>query len=98
MDILRQSLGIALVFALLWAGLWLVKRKGALRTAGGKSSAGPRPIESRGKLVLSAQHSVHLIRVADREVLVGVHPSGCSVICDLGAAAALPLNRTAPLL
>jgi len=95
MDIVRQSLAIALVFALLWAALWLVKRKGALRTALGKGSSGPRLIESRGKLVLSAQHSLHLIRVADREVLVGVHPSGFSVICDLDTVRA-PSNR-APL-
>jgi flagellar biogenesis protein FliO len=96
MDILRQSLAIALVFALLWAALWLLKRKGGLRTALGKSSTTSRLVESRGKLVLSAQHSLHLIRVAEREVLVGVHPSGFSVICDLDGLR-LPSNRSASL-
>jgi flagellar biogenesis protein FliO len=96
MDIVRQSLAIALVLGLLWAALWLVKRKGALRTTLGKGATGPRLIESRGKLVLSAQHSLHLIRVADREVLVGVHTSGFSLICDLDTVR-LPSNGAAPL-
>jgi flagellar biogenesis protein FliO len=83
MDIVRQSLAIAFVFGLLWTALWLLKRRGSLGAAWGKSAAGPRRIEPRGKLALSPQHSLHLIRVADREVLVGVHPSGFSVIFEI---------------
>ena len=86
MDIVRQSLAIATVFALLWLALWLLKRKGAL--AAGRSQSGPRRIEVRGKLVLSAQHSLQLVGVDGRELLVGVHPAGLTVICDLNASVA----------
>lgn len=85
-DIVRQSLAIATVFALLWLALWLLKRKGAL--AATRPKGGPRRMELRGKLVLSAQHSLQLVGVDGRELLVGVHPSGLTVICDLNASAA----------
>jgi len=81
MDIVRQSLAITIVFALLWAALWLLKRKGSLSP--GRTKGGGQPIELRGKLGLSAQHSLHLVRVGGRELLLGVHPSGFTVICDL---------------
>lgn len=82
-DIVRQSLAIAIVFALFWLALWLLKRKGAL--AAGRSKGGTRRIELRGKLALSAQHSLQLVGVDGRELLVGVHPSGLTVMCDLSA-------------
>lgn len=85
MDIVRQSLAITIVFALLWAALWLLKRKGALSS--GRTQGGPHSIELRAKLGLSAQHSLHLVRVAGRELLLGVHPSGFTVICDLAPGA-----------
>jgi len=86
MDIVRQSLAITVVFGLLWFALWLLKRKGAL--SAGYCKGGPHPIESRGKLALSAQHSLHLVGVGGRELLLGVHPSGFTVVCDLSTRAA----------
>ncbi len=83
MDLIRQSLAIAIVFASLWAALWLLKRKGTLSTPLAKS--GPRPIELLGKVGLSAQHSLHLVRVDGRELLLGVHPSGFTVVCEVVA-------------
>ena len=85
MDIVRQILAVVFVFALLWVALWLLRRKGTVRI--GTRKGEPPRIESRGKLALSAQHSLHLIRVADREVLVGLHPSGFTVICEATAGA-----------
>ena len=84
MDIVRQSLAITIVFALLWFALWLLKRKGTI-SAGQSKGGGPHPIESRGKLALSAQHSLHLVRVGGRELLLGVHPSGFTVVCDFSS-------------
>ena len=86
MDLLRQFAAIAVVFAMLWAALWFLKRRGALRPMLGKSAAGPRLIESRGRLALTAQHSVHWVRAGNREVLIGVHPSGLTLIGEISAA------------
>ena len=85
MEIVRQSLAIAIVFALLWVALRLLRKKGALSIRPAKGDS--RLIESRGRLALSAQHSLHLVRVSGRDVLVGVHPSGLTVILDLAARA-----------
>ncbi|MBZ5611674.1 MAG: flagellar biosynthetic protein FliO [Acidobacteriia bacterium] len=93
MDIVRQSLAITLVFALLWAALWLLRRKGAIRPRLGKDRHEPQRLESRGRLALGAQHSLHLIRAGDREVVLAVHPAGVTVVCDLSAAAASQLSK-----
>ncbi len=84
MDIVRQSLAITIVFALLWFALWLLKRKGTI-SAGQSKGGGTHPIELRGKLALSAQHSLQLVRVGGRELLLGVHPSGFTVVCDFSS-------------
>ena len=40
-------------------------------------------MESRGKLTLSAQHVVHLVRIGDRDLVLAVHPSGITLLFDL---------------
>lgn len=80
MDIVRESLAVTFVFVLLWVALRLLKTRGVIRSRAGNSE--PGLIESRGRLVLSPQHSLHWIRAGERQVLVGVHSSGFSVICE----------------
>lgn len=88
MDVIRELTAIAFVFALLWAALRLLKKRNSFGTRLGtfkSGSRGPQLIESRGKLTLSTQHSLHLIRAGDRQVLIGINPAGFTVIGDLGA-------------
>jgi flagellar biogenesis protein FliO len=87
MDIVRQSLAITFVFALLWLALWFLKKRGRIRTGLGSGRGESGLLESRGKLTLSAQHSLHIIRVREREVVLAVHPTGITFICDLGPPA-----------
>ena len=49
-----------------------------------------RRMESIERLALSAQHSLHLVRVGERALLVAVSPGGCSLLetGDLGVAQA----------
>jgi flagellar biosynthetic protein FliO len=82
MDIVRQSLAIALVFALLGAALWLLRRRGAPAFPH-RRTAHPGVLESRGRLMLSAQHSVHWVQIADRNLVLGVHPTGVTLLCEL---------------
>jgi len=90
MDVLREILAIAFVFALLWTALWLLRKRGgpSIRLGSGRLRGVSQLIESQGKLALSAQHSLHLIRAGERQVLIGIHPAGFTVIGELGAAAA----------
>jgi flagellar biogenesis protein FliO len=78
LDPVRQLLAIVSVFALLAAGLWLLRKKT------GRTKQTPGLLESQGKLVLTARHSIHLIRIGDRQLIVALHPEG---ICFLGDAA-----------
>ena len=82
MDLARQSLAITLVFALLGAALWLLKRKGILAARRNPLHRGS--IEACGRLSLTAQHSIHLVRVGDRSLVVAVHPGGLTLLCDAG--------------
>ena len=80
MDIARQSLAIFIVFALLWTALWFVRKKGwsAMR----RSKTVPSLIESRGKLALTPRHSVHLVRIGDRNLVLALHPDGLTFLGD----------------
>ena len=80
MDIVRQSLAIVFVFALFWTALWLCGRKDGLGC--GEPIFCPNRLESRGKLVLSARHSIHLIRIGDRNLILALHPEGVTFLGD----------------
>ncbi|HUA20738.1 MAG TPA: flagellar biosynthetic protein FliO [Bryobacteraceae bacterium] len=85
MDIARQALAIAFVFALLGAALWVLRRKGTtgwLRSRPVLCS----PLTPRGKLTLAPQHSVHLVRIGEHDLVLGVHPAGITLLCDLAGA------------
>ncbi len=92
MDIARQALAIAFVFALLGAALWLLRRKGLA------GIARPRPaglLTPCGRLTLGPQHSVHLVRIADRNLVLGVYPNGITLLCDLdGPVTAASSSKT----
>ncbi len=81
MDVIRQSLAITFVFLLLWAALWFLKKRRGVSSSRGRANKGL--MESRAQLALSAQHSVHLVRVGDRDLVLAMHPSGITLLCDL---------------
>jgi flagellar biogenesis protein FliO len=89
MDLLRQLAAVGLVFGLLAAALWMLRRRGI-------TSRGwlPRPrratarLESLERLALSPQHTLHLVRVADRALLIGAHSGGCTLLESLPLAGA----------
>jgi flagellar biosynthetic protein FliO len=86
MDVIRQSLAITFVFLLLWAALWFLRKKRGSLFTPGRTNKGF--LETRGKLALSAQHSVHVVRIGDRDLVLAVHPSGITMLCDLPGSSA----------
>jgi flagellar biogenesis protein FliO len=84
MDIARQSLAIVFVFTLLWTALWLLRKRGW--TGVRRSNLLSSRLESRGKLVLSARHSIHLVRVGDRNLILALHPEGVTFLGDAAPA------------
>jgi flagellar biogenesis protein FliO len=84
MELVRQSLSVVLVLGLLFAVLWALRRKGAIRFApGARRGTKQRSIVLMERLPLTAQHAVHLVRVADRALLISTGPSSCQLIESL---------------
>jgi flagellar biogenesis protein FliO len=87
-DLFPQSIGILAVFALLGFTLWWLKKKGAIQMAAFLPSrwSGRRPRESQrllervDGLQLSPTHSLSLIRMADRAILIGISPGGFCLV------------------
>lgn len=81
MEILSQAVGVLAVLALLAATLWWLRRKGmaevAMPSLRGRKRGRMERIERLG---LTPQHALYLVRVADREMLIAVHPSGCTLL------------------
>jgi flagellar biosynthetic protein FliO len=81
---LTEQIGmILLVFALLGGLLWFSKRRGvaafSLGGRGGRGGSGRR-LEVLERVSLTPQHALHLVRVAERTVLIATAPSSCTLL------------------
>ena len=81
---LQQTLAILLVLALLASTLYVVKRKGWTQLPGGVKTSGGRSKEMAylERLPLGPQHSLHLVQVRDRILVISQAPSGCSRVAS----------------
>ncbi len=84
----RQFLSILLVFALLAGALWILRRgaSGSLRVPSlpfARTSAREKAIVSIERLALTPQHSLHVLRIQGREVVVATHPHGCALLTEI---------------
>ena len=76
-DLIREVLGIAVVFALLGFAVWKF-RSGGMTPPWRPGQ--PSRLETVGRVALTPQHAVHLVRVDGRELVVATHPQGCSLL------------------
>ena len=96
----RQLFSVLVVFALLALALWVLRRRGALQSRVSLPSSGFslfkrtafRNRDSREKslavierLALTPQHSLHLVKIDGRVVVVATHPQGCAIVCEQGS-------------
>jgi flagellar biosynthetic protein FliO len=81
MEMFEQFAAVGLVLGLLFVALWFLKTKGWARTAsrGPRADGSPR-LEVIDRLSLTPHHSLHLVKLADRTLLVGISPSGCNLL------------------
>ena len=81
MDVFQQVTAVAAVLVLLVATLWVLRRRGvAGLTLRNKPAV--RRVESLERLPLGPQHTLHLVRVRETELLVASSPSGCSLVAS----------------
>jgi flagellar biogenesis protein FliO len=85
MGMARQVSSILLVFGLLGLVLWKFRHGGmaSLGAALWRKSPGPKSLESLERLPLSPQHSLHLVRIEGRVVLLATYPQGCSLLTEV---------------
>lgn len=61
--------------------LWWLKHKGVAQFSVRRSRSGrPKSMEVVERLMLTPQHSLQLVRVAERVILVATSPSACTMI------------------
>lgn len=79
---LEKTAAVFLVLGLLIVTLIVLRRKGlaSLNVTLPKRSPGERRLQVIERIPLTAHHSLHLVRIENRFILVGVSPSGCSHI------------------
>jgi flagellar biosynthetic protein FliO len=88
----EQTLAVFLVLALLILALWFLRRKGLAKmnlAVGGRRAAAGR-IQLVDRKPLTSTHSLHLVRVADRMILVGISPGSCQALHTFVAEPEIP--------
>jgi len=79
MEAIQQMAAVAVVLLLLSATLWVLRRRGLAGVSLG-SKAAARRIQCLERLSLGPQHTLHLVRVGENELLLASSPSGCSLV------------------
>jgi flagellar biosynthetic protein FliO len=90
MEMFQQFFAVAGVLGALAIMVWALKRKGWARMNLRGARSSDSRLEVLDRLVLTPHHSVHLIRLADRTLLVGLSPNGCNLLETAPAAPILP--------
>jgi len=85
MDVVEQMTAVVLVLALLGGSLWWLRRRGIAGIALPRQRK-QRRLEHLERLPLGPQHTLHLVRVGELELLVASSPSGCARIETLPRA------------
>jgi flagellar biogenesis protein FliO len=102
LELLPPSVAILFVFALLGLTLWWLKRKGVVKMAAflppqftaRRPKGEARLLERVDSLQLSPTHSVSLIRMADRAILIGISPGGFCLVESSPWKALQPAKQT----
>jgi len=83
MESMQQALSVLLVLGLLGGTLWWLRHKGLAHFALKNRGTGKRrSIQVVERLVLTPQHSLHLVKLEDRTMLIAASPGGCSILSE----------------
>lgn len=86
MDAIQPVLAVLLVLGLLGGALYCLRSQGLARFNGkGLGRSGSKQMQALERLTLTPQHSLHLVSVGGRTLLVAVSPGGCTVVDALAS-------------
>jgi len=80
MEALQQVFGVLIVFGLLGGTLWWLRRRGLAHISGIIRTRKEGMMQRVESLPLSAGNVLHLVRVADRAILITASPAGCHLV------------------
>lgn len=80
MEALGQVAAVAAVLGLLAGTLGWLRGRGSIAAPLRLRTRGGRHLQAVERLPLSPQHTLHLIRLAGRALLVSSSPSGCALL------------------
>jgi hypothetical protein len=80
MEYLQQTLAVLAVFGILGGALWWLRGRGFARFSISAPKKSQGVLSQVERLPLSATHSLHLVRMADRAILIASWPGGCQAI------------------
>jgi flagellar biogenesis protein FliO len=77
----QQAVIVIGVLMALGIALYVLRNRGMVRFGiQGMGDANARRLQAIERLPLTAQHSLHLVKVSGRVMLIAVSPGGCSVL------------------
>jgi flagellar biogenesis protein FliO len=101
MEWIRQILAVCFVFALLACMVWWLRGRSKVTLRLPKLSKRARRIEVLERLALTPQHSLHLVSLCGKQMVIAAHSSGVSVVERIEgprpAAQPVPLPPTGEL-
>jgi flagellar biogenesis protein FliO len=83
-DVYRQFVGVLLVLGILVTALYLLKQRGIVRFKSVRGLGGPdRLVKVVERIPLDAQHTVHLVQIGERRILIASSPGSCQLITEV---------------
>jgi flagellar biogenesis protein FliO len=79
MDLAFQTIAVLAVLGAMAAVLWALNRRRP-------TAQSPSDLRLEGRVPLTPNHSLHVVRFRGSQVLVATHPGGCSILALPGAA------------
>ncbi len=81
MEVLQQFLVVIAVLAGLVGTLWTLQKRGFIRLAhAGLKTRGERKLQIVERLQLTPQHTLCLVRLDGKTLLIGTAPASCTVL------------------
>jgi flagellar biogenesis protein FliO len=80
MEGLQQMLAVLAVLGLLGGSLWWLRRRGIAHISGVPRRRTSGILQTVERLPLTPTHTLHLVRMADRAILIASSPAGCQVV------------------
>jgi flagellar biogenesis protein FliO len=81
---MQQTMAVVAVLMALGGAIYLLRSKGIVQFGMKNAGAGVRRLQAIERLPLTPQHSLHLVKVAGRVMLIAVSPQGCSILDGKG--------------